>query len=48
MVVLLFFDTIDFENGQNESLQPQMILKTAKMDHYNAKQFCQSRLCSVQ
>ena len=27
---------INFENGQNESLQRQLILKTAKMGYYNA------------
>ena len=29
----------DFENGQNESLQRQMILETGKMGHYNAARF---------
>ena len=28
---------INFENGRNEPLQRQLILKTAEMDHYNAK-----------
>ncbi len=26
----------DFENGQNESLHPQLILKMGEMNHYNA------------
>ncbi len=37
MVVLLFFDTIDFENGQNESLQLQMILRMAETALVRAK-----------
>lgn len=30
-------ERVGFENGQNDSLQPQLILKMAEMSHYNAK-----------